>query len=411
VRQEIFRLLGFEVALALALSPAARGVTLDTKGTGSGPPPPPPRVACTLTENDIVVTSFAGMLGYQMKGSCTVTFPGTGIPPVPAAPYEGGGSWNEQTGQVNEYLRGRDARNRLWEISGGGTCRLDPWMVGRAGAGCSASVSNATPNAPTTFVKSLGVPVSAGLLDQQARGWLTGKTLRAIKAEHQAPKILKPAEGSLSPGDVSLKIDPGPESPTKTFSLEWQARVNGQWVAQNVGDVAGIVEVKIPASKFGASGEWRLRARAHQNSKASWSDWRGFKVPLLAPPPQPCQNASAFGATYDVGGTPGTLKAGATASNVPIKVTNGSNQTWGAGSNIHLAYHWVQGGATVVFDGERTWLPAAVSPCGTILLQAKLKAPPAPGSYVVEWDMVQEGVAWFSTKGVATGNKAVTVTP
>jgi hypothetical protein len=32
-------------------------------------------------------------------------------------------------------------------------------------------------------------------------------------------------------------------------------------------------------------------------------------------------------------------------------------------------------------------------------------------SWTIQWDMVNEGVAWFSNQGVATGNKTVTVSP
>lgn len=406
------RVLVAVTALTL-LAPGARAVTLDTHGTGPDtPPPPPPVVTCTLSQNDITVTSFADILGYQIKGSCTVSFPGTNLPPAPAAPYEGGGSWNSTNGMVNEYLKGRDAKNQEWEIHGGGTCKLDPWMTGPAGASCSGAIANATPNAPAIFLKNLKVPISAGVLDGQARAWLTSKTLAAIKLEHEPPSIVEPKDGATVTFPSNLVIAPYLDSPAKTYALEWQAVVNNAWTPETVMDQVGL-KTPLPADKFGASQVWRVRARQHQSAKASWSAWNQFSVAAKLKPPLVllgCGNTQPYGATYDVSAMPATLKAGTTTM-VSIKVTNGSNQPWGAGSNFHLSYHWAQNGAVVVPDGQRTFLPSAVAPCQTVTLSATVKAPPSAGTFTIEWDMVEEGVAWFSTKGVPTGNRTVTATP
>jgi hypothetical protein len=393
------------LAAATLCAPAAHAVILDTSGYASDTPPPPPEVTCTLGENDITVTSFADILGYRLKGSCKVSFPGTGKPPAPSAPYEGGGSWNPANGMVNEFFSGRDAKGQLWEIRGGGTCKLDPWMTGIAAASCSGAIASATPNAPKNLLKSLKVPISAGVLDAQARGWLTGRTLRAIKNEHQAPVIVKPTEGQHATLPLALQINPGPDSPTKTFALEWQAKVNGAWTPKNVTDQAGFT-ASLGGDKFGGLGEWRVRARAHQTTKASWSGWRSFTLPALAPPA--CANAKPYGATYDASAMPSSMNPGITTK-VTIKVTNGSNQNWGAGSSFHLSYHWAQGGNVQIFDGERTFLPADVAPCQTAVLSANVKTPPGGGAWQIQWDMVNEGVSWFSVQGVPTGNKDVTI--
>ena len=312
---------------------------------------------------------------------------------------------------VNEFLTGRDAKNQLWEIRGGGTCKLDPWMTGPAAASCSTSIASASPNSPAKFVKSVKVPISASVLDSQARGWLTGKTIHAIGAEHQKPVITKPTEGQHATFPLALAISAGPDSLTKNFALEWQAKVNGVWTAKNVTDQVGAT-ASLPSKDFGDLPDWRVRARAHQTIKAAWSDWRTFTVPFLGPPamamPTPCGNSKTYGATYDVSAMPSSLAAGLTTT-VTIKVTNGSNQIWPAGSNYHLSYHWVQNGQVVVADGERTVLPNAVQPCFAVVLNANLKTPPGAGTYQIQWDMVLDGVAWFSNQGVPTGNKAVTI--
>ncbi len=409
------RLLMAVIAVTLLCAPAAFGIGLDTSGIPGPPaPPPPPIVNCTITDNNVTVTSFADILGYQLKGPCTVSFPGTNIKPVTSS-YEGGGSWTAATGAVNEFIKGRDAKGQEWEVRGSANCHLDPWMTGVAAAGCNGTIASATPNAPHNVFKTMKVPVTASILDQSARTVLTVKALQAMKLEHNAPGIFKPSQQSNVTFPSNLEIAPYLDSPAKTYAVEWQALVNNVWTPQHVFDQAGL-KTPLPADKFGASQVWQVRARQHQSTKASWSEWVMFFVPATLKVPivvLGCNNTAAYGATYDITGMPATLKVG-TTTKVSIKVTNGSNQTWGAGSsgsNYHLSYHWAQNGAIVVNDGEATFLASALAPCQSVVLSATVKAPPAAGTWTIEWDMVNEGVAWFSTQGVATGNKTVTVTP
>ena len=86
--------------------------------------------------------------------------------------------------------------------------------------------------------------------------------------------------------------------------------------------------------------------------------------------------------------------------NVPITLTNTGSLTWPkAGANpVYLSYHWLNPstGAAVVWDGLRTSLTNDVASGQTITLSASLKAPSTAGSYNLLWDVVQEGVTWFS---------------
>ncbi|MCZ7627090.1 MAG: NBR1-Ig-like domain-containing protein [Candidatus Methylomirabilis sp.] len=103
-----------------------------------------------------------------------------------------------------------------------------------------------------------------------------------------------------------------------------------------------------------------------------------------------------------------SLTAGQTIT-VPVTVTNTGSLTWGANSAFRLAYHWYQGSTLVVWDGQRTLLPQSVGPGQRLPLTATLRAPAAAGTYTLKWDMVQEGVTWFSGQGVATGSQSVVV--
>src|SRR2546422_9092807 len=75
---------------------------------------------------------------------------------------------------------------------------------------------------------------------------------------------------------------------------------------------------------------------------------------------------------------------------------------------IHLRNHWTtRGGRKVAWDGSRTPLGGDILSGQSITVNAAVTAPTTGGSYVLKLDLVQEGVAWFSSKGAATGNTAV----
>ncbi len=119
-----------------------------------------------------------------------------------------------------------------------------------------------------------------------------------------------------------------------------------------------------------------------------------------------------YGASYEPGVS--TLAMSGTSATVPITVRNASNFAWPAsGPNpIALSYHWsTTSGATVAWDGLRTRLAADVPAGGAAQLQANIAFPTTPGSYLLRWDLVQEGKTWFSGQGVKTLDQPVTVAP
>lgn len=110
--------------------------------------------------------------------------------------------------------------------------------------------------------------------------------------------------------------------------------------------------------------------------------------------------------------TPATIQSGDTIT-VPVTVKNTGSKTWIAtGTNaVHLSYHWANtAGKVVIFDGERTPLPGNISPGQEVTLQATVKAPPDPGNYVLQWDLVEEFITWFSQQGAPVVTANVTVT-
>jgi len=130
-----------------------------------------------------------------------------------------------------------------------------------------------------------------------------------------------------------------------------------------------------------------------------------------------------YGAAYGPGPVP-SLTRGQTIT-VKVGVTNTGGLTWiPSGANaFRLSYHWyktntVGAGAAlpalaVVWDGLRTNLPGPLGPNQTNIspLNASVQAPSIAGTYVLKWDMVQEGFpgTWFSQQKVLTFDQTVVV--
>ena len=130
-----------------------------------------------------------------------------------------------------------------------------------------------------------------------------------------------------------------------------------------------------------------------------------------------------YGASYGPGAI-SSLTRGQTTT-VKVQVTNTGSLTWTpSGPNaFHLSYHWYKAGTVgtgtapqalaVVWDGLRTNLPGPIGPNQTTLspLDATIQAPSVAWTYVLKWDMAQEGfpVTWFSQQKVPTADQTVIV--
>jgi len=138
----------------------------------------------------------------------------------------------------------------------------------------------------------------------------------------------------------------------------------------------------------------------------------------IGKPPIPAPHPPIIGPDYCAKYFPGavtSLNVNQTIT-VPVKVTNCSKHSWTSEDtgfqdmllNITLSYHWYQGSACPVWDGERTKLTQTVMPGGTANLQAKVKAPDKPGTYTLKWDMLGP-TTWWSFQGVNTSDQIVVV--
>jgi hypothetical protein len=106
---------------------------------------------------------------------------------------------------------------------------------------------------------------------------------------------------------------------------------------------------------------------------------------------------------------------------VRVKIKNNSDVTWwarGAPVNtrsdnkfyVAAGNRWLKsdGGLLTNMDG-RYGISKDLAPGEEVELPLTVTAPADPGEYVLEVDVLQEGVAWFSDKGSPTAKTTITV--
>lgn len=109
-----------------------------------------------------------------------------------------------------------------------------------------------------------------------------------------------------------------------------------------------------------------------------------------------------YGATYQV---PATLTLRPDSfSDVPVTLTNRGWLTWQSmqAPAFALSYHWlsIDTEDVVIYDGLRTAFTTPVEPGEEVTVQARIRAPGYPGTYLLVWDIVQETRTWLSLEGV-----------
>ena len=164
------------------------------------------------------------------------------------------------------------------------------------------------------------------------------------------------------------------------------------------------VTVQLAYTPPATAGTYRLRIDLVQEGVSWFSDLGSPPRDVVIPV------ASGYAATYAVSVPPPVLVGGRLA--VPVTVRNTGTLTWRpSGANpIRLAAHIADAaGNAVRWDGERTIFAADVAPGASVTTMLVIAAPLTSGTYRVRADLVQEGVAWFSGSGVATGDTFVLV--
>jgi O-antigen ligase len=132
---------------------------------------------------------------------------------------------------------------------------------------------------------------------------------------------------------------------------------------------------------------------------------------LLAQRLQWWEDGSWYRVRYEVGATPRTMIA-STVVGVPLTLHNTGTVAWPAAGNhpVRLSYHWETSDARTFFEGRRTLLTKEVPAGSMTALVGMVDVPATPGWYRLRWDLVREGVTWFSHRGNPTGDQRVHVT-
>jgi len=98
---------------------------------------------------------------------------------------------------------------------------------------------------------------------------------------------------------------------------------------------------------------------------------------------------------------------------VPLEVRNTGPTPWPGDGSIRVVAHWRRpNGRHLVWEGLRTRILTPVPPGGTVAVAARLQVPDGLGRWRLQWDMVDEGVCWFSQADPGSGLElGVTVLP
>ena len=107
-----------------------------------------------------------------------------------------------------------------------------------------------------------------------------------------------------------------------------------------------------------------------------------------------------------VGGSAPRMMTAGSVSEVELVLHNDGSRTWPADGIVAAAYHWLgrkgEGvrpkGQSVYWEGRRTLFPTAVRSGETVALKVVVVAPERPGLWHLQWDLVEEGVCWFSDR-------------
>lgn len=88
------------------------------------------------------------------------------------------------------------------------------------------------------------------------------------------------------------------------------------------------------------------------------------------------------------------VRAGEPAT-AKVSLRNHTSVAWDPRYGDRLSYHWRDEAGNIVEEGVRTPFPKPVLPGETIEFTANLRGPDRPGTYVLAWEPVREGVRWL----------------
>ena len=140
--------------------------------------------------------------------------------------------------------------------------------------------------------------------------------------------------------------------------------------------------------------QWAISTRPHiiNDFKAAMAHEYRVRMPGL-----PIYKASWLGIDM-----PNVMSPGQTLT-ATLRLKNDGTITWARTGDhrVRLGYRWYTiAGQEVALADSRTSLPFNVKPGWLVVFEeARVQAPPTPGSYILRWDLVEEPDNWFWKKG------------
>jgi phosphoglycerol transferase MdoB-like AlkP superfamily enzyme len=123
------------------------------------------------------------------------------------------------------------------------------------------------------------------------------------------------------------------------------------------------------------------------------------------PEPIPVSVFAGYAFSRLEGSAPRIMATGS-ESLVGLVLRNDGTRAWLADGRFAIAAHWLRRGGEgvrpegrgVYWEGRRTHFPVVVRSGESIAVEAVVVAPHRPGLWRLQWDVVEEGVCWFSDR-------------
>jgi SAM-dependent methyltransferase len=226
-------------------------------------------------------------------------------------------------------------------------------------------------------------------------GALDSTTARAVENRYPAEDFERFFEGfSLSIRGTVAGLDIYPPQPNYTSG--WRSHVMG--VAYDL--ICAIDDDLFRRGLDMYAKHWAIYASRGENSLQRTP--LAGRSPRIAPVTSEQQVQGAFDAEYIDASVPPILDLD-TELMIDVTVNNRSWRTWSSSppaGRVFASYHWLTNRrTTVIRDGLRSSLPRPILPGASCRVALRVRTPPQPGEYLLAFDLVEEGVSWFSEAG------------
>lgn len=183
--------------------------------------------------------------------------------------------------------------------------------------------------------------------------------------------------------------------PAPRYSSPWRARM-----MDAAGDIVAEIDRELHTRALDLHAKhWAI----HAVRGGAGEPPRPSRMPAVTEPLPEWQVQGSYDAAYAAPAMPPDLPRGQEVT-IDVTITNRSWRVWTSERTerpILISHHWLDSARRAVdYDGLRTPLPRPLAPGDECVAAVRVRTPAAAGSYLLEIDLVEEGVSWFSAAGV-----------